>query len=56
MARKTARSQKFTKVIVAFSAGIAVWALANIIVISVSIAKDASPPVSPLTMLTSKGD
>lgn len=54
MARKTARSQKFARIINAFSAGIAVWALANIAVIIVSLVNKASPPVGSLESATDK--
>ncbi|KAM0723745.1 hypothetical protein Q7P37_000735 [Cladosporium fusiforme] len=45
MTKKTARSQRFIRNIEAFSGVIAVWALANAIVIAVSLAQEASPPV-----------
>lgn len=48
MAKKTARSQKFIRNVDAFSGAVAIWALANVVVVAISIAKGASPPVRTL--------
>jgi len=45
LARKTARSRNFIRAMDVFSGLIALWSLANIIVLSVSLAKQAAPKV-----------
>lgn len=45
LARKTARSRRFIRAMDMFSGMIGLWSVANIIVVSISLAKRAAPKV-----------